>query len=228
MNAVVQFKERATWRAWGLNHLREQGSAFLVWGPSGTGKTVIAEYISLQVVKKGLREVGFGDFGSRTPGENARQIQRIFKEAHEKKDQTLFFDEVDAILMDRAKLGTDMKWMTEIISELMIQIGKYHGLVILATNHPDNIDPAIERRIIAKVHVPVPERRERALLWKQKWPKMYPLALTPDMVDKLSDIVVTGAEVENTIIEVSSDAIREKRKPTLEDFCNVATRRAFK
>lgn len=229
LNAVVQIKEKARWTAWGMNGLREQGSHILLYGESGCGKTVIAEYLSLQVVKKGLREVGFADFGSKTPGENARQIRYIFKDAKEHNNMTLYFDECDAILMDRAKMGQDLKWMTEIVTELLIQTGKYKGMCIFSTNHIDDIDPAINRRLIAKIHVGVPEQRERELLWKQKWPKKFPLALTPAMVEQLGAIIITGAEIENTLIEAASDAIRlGLSAPQFDTICNVATKRQFK
>lgn len=227
-NAIVHLKERATWKAWGMTGLRVQGDHILLWGPSGTGKTKLAEWVALSVIKKGLREVGFADFGSRTPGENARQIRIIFAEAKQKDNQTIYFDECEAILMDRAKLGSDMKWMTEIITELMIQIGKYRGICIFSTNHPYNIDPALDRRLIAKIKVGVPEQRERELIWRQKWPKTYPLPLTLEMVEKLGTFVLTGAEIENTLIEATSDAIRLKLKcPTFESICNVATTRQY-
>lgn len=226
LNAIVQFRERPKWKSWGLNALRKQGAAILLYGPAGTGKTVIAEYLSLELVKRGLKECTFADFGSKVPGENARQIRLLFEAAKKNKNQTIFLDECDTILIAREQLGADMQWMTEIINELLQQIGKYSGLVILATNRETILDPALERRIIAKVHVGIPASSERATLWKAKWPHLYPLPLTPQIVEELSRYQLTGAEVENCIIEVSSDAIRERRIPTLEDFCNVAIRRA--
>lgn len=227
MNAIIQLKERAQWRAWGMNQIRKQGPAMLLYGPSGTGKTVIAEWIAVSMIKKGIKEVTFADFGSRVPGENARQLRKIFTEAAD-KHMPLYFDECDAVLMDRSKLGSDMKWMTEIINELLLLVGKCKELVIFSTNRISEIDPAIDRRLIAKIHVGIPEKRERELIWKQKWPRKYPLPLTPHIVDKLGDYVLTGAEIENTLIEATSDVIRRKATPTIDDICNVASRRIAK
>lgn len=229
LNAVVMFKERALWKVWGMANIRKQGAAILMYGPPGTGKTIGAEWLSLQVVKRGLKECTFADFGSKVPGENARQIRQIFTAAKQNKNQTIFMDECDAILMARESLGADMAWMTEIINELLAQIGKYSGLVILATNRETVLDPALERRIIAKIHFTMPEPAERVQLWKQKWPKTYPLALTQAIAEKLAEFPLTGAQIENTLIEVTSDCIRDGRKsPILADFCNVASRRSTK
>lgn len=228
LNAVIQLKERPTWRAWGMIGIREQGSHILLHGPAGCGKTRIAEWLALNIVKHGMREIGFADFGSKVPGENARQIRIIFKEAKDNKTQTLFFDECDAFFMDRAKLGADMKWMKEIINEMLVQVGKYPGVCIFSTNHADEIDPSLDRRLIAKIKVAHPEQRERELLWKQKWPSKFPLPLTVEMVEKLGTFQVTGAEIENALIEAASDAIRRKKIPTFEEICNVATTRQWK
>lgn len=226
LNAIVQFREKAIWKSWGLSHLRKQGAAILLYGPPGCGKTVIAEYLSLALVKRGLKECTFADFGSKVPGENARQIRNLFQKAKDNKNQTIFMDECDTILIARDQLGADMQWMSEIINELLQQIGKYSGLVILATNRESVLDPALERRIIAKVHVDTPTLQDRCTLWKSKWPDTFPLSLTPSIVETLSRYILTGAEIENTILEAASEAIEQKRKPTLDDFCNVARKRA--
>jgi SpoVK/Ycf46/Vps4 family AAA+-type ATPase len=79
------------------------------------------------------------------------------------------------------------------------------------------------------VYVGVPEQKEREALWKQKWPKTFPLKLTLDMVERLGAIITTGAEIENTIIEAASDAIRQGLEaPTFESICNIATKRQYK
>lgn len=214
MNAVVMYQKKKVWKQWGMARLRRQGTAILLEGPPGTGKTTIAEYLALKFRQKGIKELSFGDFGSHIPGENARQIRRVYKEAKENGEMTVFLDDCEAVLWDRSKAGSTAMWMLEVIDELLVQISKYTGLQILATNKPELLDPALERRLMATIHVGVPDLLERHRLWTQKVPVEYPLKMSMDERQKLASLVLTGAEIENVIIEVSADALRQDQKPT--------------
>lgn len=222
LNAVSQFKERAKWKQWGLHNLREQGAAILLQGPPGTGKTVIAEYLALKIRRKGIKEIAAADFGSSNPGEGARNIRLLFKEANEKGGMTIFIDECEAILINRSKLGGDMVWMIDIIDELLRQIAKYRFLVILATNRPQILDSALYRRLLAIITVPVPERPERERLWKTKIPDLYPIRLEPHQIEQIATLQITGSEIESIIINVSSDCLRSNKKPTFKQLFSEA------
>lgn len=214
MNAVMMYQKKQIWRQWGLTKLRKQGTAILLIGPPGTGKTTIAEHLALKVRRKGIKEVSFADFGSHIPGENARQIRRIYKDAKENGEMTIFLDDCEAILWNRSRAGSTAMWMLEVIDELLVQISKYPGLQILATNKPELLDPALDRRVLATIHVGIPAELERLRLWKQKLPQDYPLKLTQEQYQELArDYVITGNDIENVIIEVSADALRRDVKP---------------
>lgn len=220
LSAVQQYSHAATWKEWGLTYLRQQGSAILLYGNPGTGKTVIAHYLA-SLVKKPLVELGMADIGGGKPGDTERAARQVFMDAaHGKK--TVFIDEADAILYKRSTIVGESKYMIGVIDELLKLIAKHKGLTILATNMPETLDEALDRRLIAKVEVPHPELPERIKLWTQKWPKAYPLKLTAVQFESLAEIPLTGAEIENVIIRESSYAIMEKRKPTFESICNVA------
>jgi SpoVK/Ycf46/Vps4 family AAA+-type ATPase len=228
LNAVSMYQNRQTWKQWGLDKIRRQGAAILLRGPAGCGKTVIAEYLALKIRRRGLKEVSFADFGSQIPGENARQIRKLFASAQENGAMTIYMDECDAILIDRNRLGADGQWMIEIVDELLVQIGKYTGLVILSTNRAETLDPALDRRLLAKIDVPIPEFPERVKLWNQKWPETYPIQLLERQVEQIAMLQLTGAEIENIIINVSSDVIRRKVKPNFLMFLRDAEKEAAK
>lgn len=215
MNAVQMYQQRPLWKKWGMHTLRKQGAAILLEGPPGCGKTKIAEYLSLQIRKKGMKELSFGDFGSHVPGENARQIRALFEYGKDNGDMTLYLNECEAILWDRSRAGGSAMWMLEVIDELLVQIEKYPGLIIMATNKPELLDSALERRLIARIYVGIPEYRERVALWKNKMPNAFPLKLTPPDIEKLAKLILTGAEIETAIIQCASDALRAKKPPKL-------------
>src|SRR5215831_834590 len=80
ISAIQLFANRSKWQEWGLDRLREQGAALLFHGEPGTGKTITAHYVA-QLLKLAIREVSPADYGSRTPGQLARNIQHIFQVA---------------------------------------------------------------------------------------------------------------------------------------------------
>lgn len=214
LNAVSQFRDKKKWAAWGMNSLRKQGPAILLKGEPGCGKGAIAEWIALSVVKKGMHEVSFGDFGSHIPGENARQIREIFKYGRDNKNMTLNLNECEAILWDRARAGGTAMWMLEVIDEILVQIERYKGFIILASNKDELLDSAIYRRLLATITVGIPTYQMRVALWRTKMPKTFPLKPTIEQTEKLAEFVVTGAEIETAIINCASDSIRIKKNPT--------------
>jgi SpoVK/Ycf46/Vps4 family AAA+-type ATPase len=226
MNAVVMYQQRKKWKQWGLHLIRKQGACILLEGPAGCGKTVIAEYLALRIRKKGMKLISFADFGSHVPGENSRQIRKLFEDARENGEMTIAIDECEAILWDRGRAGASAMWMLEVIDELLVQIGKYPGLIILMTNMAQILDAALSRRLIAHIHVDRPELPERVRLWQDKFPDSYPLKLSIKQVNEIATLQLSGAEIENVIIEYSSDCIRLNKKPTFEGLYEFADRTA--
>lgn len=212
LSAVQQYTQQKTWRDWGLTYLRTQGAAILLYGPAGTGKTAIAHYLG-SLVKKPIVEISMADIGGGKPGDTERAARHAFEEANIGK-KTVFLDEADSFLYDRTTIVGESKYMIGVINELLRSIAKHKGLVVIATNMPDKLDPALDRRLIAKVHVTRPELPERKRLWIQKMPAKFPLKLATLQIEELAEIALTGAEIETAIIREASMAILDKRQPT--------------
>ena len=218
--AISQYTHTDLWRNWGLSTLRDQGACILLDGPPGTGKTTVAEYVALKVRKKGIKAIDFAEFGSQVPGENSRQIRRLFKEAKENGGMTIFLDEVEAVLWSRDKIAGSNTWMLEVIDTLLAEIAAYKYLIIMATNRPDMLDAAIMRRLIARITVGLPTHTTREKLWKSKWPAKMPLKLTAAHIEKLAEQTdrMTGATIERIIINAGSRAMMAKRLPLMDDL----------
>lgn len=220
-STIAMYKDGKKWKEWGLSGLREGGAVVLFEGPPGTGKTMIAEYLSKKV-GKGLVRLNMKDIGGKAPGDTERRCAETFTTAKLKGMATIFMDECDTLLVSRDRISSDGQYMIGVINELLTQISAYRGLICLATNRAQYLDPALQRRLLARIHVGKPEIPERLRLWLQKIPAQYPLRLTTVQYDALASLMLTGAEIETAIILESSNAIYSNRQPTFATLQNVA------
>ena len=116
------------------------------WGIPGSGKTMFAEYLALQldlpiIMKKA------SDLLSKWVGDNEKNIAAMFQEAHE-EGAILFLDEADSFLRDRSEAKDN--WSVSLTNELLQGMERFPGIFICATNLFKKIDPASLRRFTFK------------------------------------------------------------------------------
>ena len=101
-------------------------------------------------------------------GSTARNVGGLFDVAEEDDEDPilLFFDEFESVALTRkrAEHGADEE-RNSWVNTLLQRIERYKGYIIAATNHKDQIDPAIWRRFDIHMELALPgqEERERIL-----------------------------------------------------------------
>ncbi|MGA9770388.1 MAG: ATP-binding protein [Blastocatellia bacterium] len=180
---------------WGFDHLitGEGGIKAIFTGDSGTGKTLAAEVIANEL-QMTLLKIDLSRIVSKWVGETEKHLEQAFREG-EDSHAILFFDEADALFGKRGEVrhGVD-RYANMEVSYLLQRIESYYGLVILASNLRDNIDPAFTRRFQIVLHFPRPEASERRRIWEIAFPKSAPLEEGIDF-DLLSRLDLTGAGI---------------------------------
>ena len=100
---------------------------------------------------------------SKWAGEAERRLRSAFSEARRKAPSLLFFDELDALSLDRGL--ADDPGARRLLAELLIQLSALqkddHVIVIAATNRIEDIDPAVLRRFEKTIEVALPTAEER-------------------------------------------------------------------
>lgn len=215
--AIVPITHKTRWEKWGMNRQNKKGTKLLLTGGPGTGKSTVARWLAKEVTNS-IISVTMADVGSNEPGATERNIRSIFETGKKKDNATLFLDECDAMLWSREHVGSDSMFMLGIINQLLIQIEKYDGLVIMATNFSKVLDPALARRLSYIIEIPRPDLQTRIALWEQKIPSNYPLKLNELQIKILAENCCTGAEIETAIDQATRSALLKGRKPTFQDL----------
>jgi len=131
--------------------------AVLLTGPAGTGKTLAAESLA-GTMGRDLVRVDLGRVISRYIGETEKNLSRLFATA-EARGAVLFFDEADALFGKRSDVkDSHDRYANVEVSYLLQEIESYRGLVVLASNARQNIDPAFLRRLRYVVDLPGPPK----------------------------------------------------------------------
>ncbi|KAL0452452.1 UNVERIFIED_CONTAM: Spastin [Sesamum latifolium] len=149
----------------------------LLFGPPGTGKTMLAKAIANEAGASFIN-VSMSTITSKWFGEDEKNVRALFTLAAKVSPTIIFVDEVDSMLGQRTRVG-EHEAMRKIKNEFMTH---WDGLltkpgerilVLAATNRPFDLDEAIIRRFERRIMVGLPsvENREmilRTLLSKEK------------------------------------------------------------
>ncbi|XP_065842762.1 26S proteasome regulatory subunit 7 [Oscarella lobularis] len=197
----------------------------LLYGPPGTGKTLCARAVANRTDACFIRVIG-SELVQKYVGEGARMVRELFEMARTKKACIVFFDEIDAIGGTRFDDGAGgdnevQRTMLELINQLDGFDPRGNIKVLMATNRPDTLDPALIRpgRLDRRVEFSLPDLEGRAHIFKIHARSM---SVERDIRYELLARLCpnsTGAEIRSVCTEAGMFAIRARRKVATEkDF----------
>jgi len=201
----------------------------LLYGPPGTGKTLLARALASNINGTFLKVVASA-IVDKYIGESARIIREMFGYAKDHQPCVIFMDEIDAIGGSRFSEGTSAdREIQRTLMELLNQLDGFESLgsvkIVMATNRPDILDPALLRpgRLDRKIEIPLPNEASRLDILK-----IHAAGITKrgdidyESVVKLGD-GFNGADLRNVCTEAGLFAIRQDRDYVLEeDFMKAA------
>ncbi|KAI5749423.1 hypothetical protein M8J76_007252 [Diaphorina citri] len=156
------------------NLLKESGllkppKGILLYGPPGCGKTMIAKATAKEA-NVSFINLDISTLTDKLYGESPKLATAIFSLAEKIQPCIIFIDEIDSLL--RSRSSSDHEATAQLKS---IFLSKWDGLttdknidiiIMGATNRPDDIDPAIARRMPKKYHIKLPEKEQRVSILK--------------------------------------------------------------
>ncbi|XP_017972892.1 PREDICTED: spastin isoform X2 [Theobroma cacao] len=142
----------------------------LLFGPPGTGKTMLAKAIANEAGASFIN-VSMSTITSKWFGEDEKNVKALFTLAAKVAPTIIFVDEVDSMLGQRTRVG-EHEAMRKIKNEfmthwdgLLTKTGE-RILVLAATNRPFDLDEAIIRRFERRIMVGLPSIESRELILK--------------------------------------------------------------
>ena len=146
----------------------QAGGGMLLFGPPGTGKTMIARALAGELSLP-FFAVKPSEMLSKYVGESEKIMAELFQQVRgHAQGAVVFIDEIDAIGADRSEASEhSRRLLTQLLQELDGVHGRPKGLLFLAaTNEPWLLDQALLRppRFSEKCYVPLPDQPARRLL----------------------------------------------------------------
>jgi 26S proteasome regulatory subunit T1 len=197
----------------------------LLYGPPGTGKTLLARAVANRTDATFIRVIG-SELVQKYVGEGARMVRELFQMARQRKACIVFFDEVDAVGGTRFDDGAGgdnevQRTMLEIVNQLDGFDARGNIKVLMATNRPDILDPALMRpgRLDRKIEFGLPDMEARAQIFKIHARSMNcERDIRFELLARLCPNT-TGADIRSVCTEAGMFAIRARKKTVSEkDF----------
>lgn len=154
--------------------LREPARGMLLFGPPGTGKTMLARAVATES-KSTFFSISASSLTSKWHGESEKLVRALFGLAKALAPSIIFVDEIDSLLSTRSS-GTEHEASRRAKTEFLIQWSDLQRaaagreqtegdasrvLVLAATNVPWDIDEAARRRFVRRQYIPLPEGHVR-------------------------------------------------------------------
>ena len=185
----------------------------LLYGPSGTGKTLLAKSVATESEANFISVRG-PELLSKWVGESERGVREVFRRARQASPCVIFFDEIDALAPVRG-LGGDSMVTERVVSQLLTEldgIQALNGVVVLAaTNRMDMVDPALLRagRFDKLLFIPAPDKNSRKQILDIQT-KSRPISKELDL-DHVAEMMdgFTGADITSVVNTAVSLVLQE-------------------
>ncbi|XP_050938529.1 ATPase family AAA domain-containing protein FIGL1 isoform X4 [Cucumis melo] len=193
---------------------RSPGRGLLLFGPPGTGKTMIGKAIAGEA-KATFFYISASSLTSKWIGEGEKLVRALFGVASCRQPAVIFVDEIDSLLSQRKSEGeheSSRRLKTQFLIEMEgFDNGSEQILLIGATNRPQELDEAARRRLTKRLYIPLPSSEARAWIVRNLLEKDGLFKLSKDEIDTICTLTegYSGSDMKNLVKDASMGPLRE-------------------
>ncbi|PKA57742.1 Katanin p60 ATPase-containing subunit A1 [Apostasia shenzhenica] len=200
---------------------RSPGRGLLLFGPPGTGKTMIGKAIAGEA-KATFFYISASSLTSKWIGEGEKLVRALFGVASCRQPAVIFVDEIDSLLSQRKSDGeheSSRRLKTQFLIEMEgFDSGNEQILIIGATNRPQELDEAARRRLTKRLYIPLPSSDARAWIIRNLLEKDGLFKLSNDDTTTICKLTegYSGSDMKNLVKDASMGPLREALKQGIE------------
>jgi len=205
-------------------------SGALLYGPSGTGKTLLARALSKKAGVTML-EISGADVLQKCVGEGEKIARAIFTLSRKLSPCIVFIDEADSFLAKRK--DEDRHYERSMVNQFLREWdGMTAGdgeaaFILLATNRPHDLDTAVLRRVPARFLLDIPTSDDRRAILKilLKGERLGKKADTDTLAGMTTSY--TGSDLKNLCVTAALTCVSEEVKKGKAQSKRILRRRHF-
>ncbi|KAM0935885.1 putative microtubule-severing ATPase [Dioscorea sansibarensis] len=199
---------------------RSPGRGLLLFGPPGTGKTMIGKAIAGEA-KATFFYISASSLTSKWIGEGEKLVRALFGVASCRQPAVIFVDEIDSLLSQRKSEGeheSSRRLKTQFLIEMEgFDSGNEQILLIGATNRPQELDEAARRRLTKRLYIPLPSAA-RAWIIRNLLEKDGLFKLSEEDTVAICRLTegYSGSDMKNLVKDASMGPLREALRQGIE------------
>jgi len=197
--------------------IRAAPRGLLLFGPPGTGKTMIGKAIATESGAT-FFSISSSSLMSKWVGDGEKLVRTLFAVAKYKQPSVIFVDEIDSLLSKRSEGDAD-NVLRRVKTEFLVRLDGADSdqndriLLIGATNRPQEIDEAVRRRMAKQLYIPLPCAEARISQIEKLLSKVK-VGLSEQDYEKLKELSngYSGSDLKNLCQDAAYGPIRDISK----------------